>query len=44
MKALVDNVSFTSKPADGTIVSLEKALDLTPESPLRQHAESSSAG
>ena len=38
MKALVDSVSFVSKAQDGTTVHLEKALDLTERSLLRQLA------
>ncbi len=39
MKALVDRVQFVSRPADGTIVQLEKELALTDGSILRQLAE-----
>lgn len=36
MKALVDNVSFESRPQSGTIVHLVKRLELEHNSPLRQ--------
>ena len=42
MKALVDSVSFVSKEQDGTVVHLEKTLDLTDGSLLRQGAGSKS--
>ena len=35
MRALVDNVSFESKPQAGTIVHLVKTLELEEQSPLR---------
>ena len=35
MRALVDNVRFESKPQAGTVVHLEKALQLAENSPLR---------
>ncbi len=35
MRALVDNVSFESKPRAGTIVTLVKSLELEDHSPLR---------
>ena len=38
MKALVDSVSFVSKPQDGTIVHLVKQLALTEDSALRTMA------
>ncbi len=36
MRALVDRVSFTSRPREGTVVHLEKELVWTPDSPLRR--------
>ena len=36
MRALVDNVSFESKPQTGTIVHLVKRLELEDRSPLRK--------
>ena len=36
MKALVDNVSFDSRPQAGTVVHLVKRLELNEQSPLRQ--------
>ena len=36
MKALVDNVSFDSRPQAGTVVHLVKRLELDEHSPLRQ--------
>jgi serine/threonine-protein kinase RsbW len=39
MRALVDKVDFVSKPQDGTIVRLEKTLDLIPSSLLERMAE-----
>jgi serine/threonine-protein kinase RsbW len=40
MKALVDSVRFESKPADGTIVHLEKRLDYAEDSIVRRLASS----
>jgi len=37
MQALVDRVDFTSRPEAGTIVTLEKALALTPKGLLAGH-------
>jgi serine/threonine-protein kinase RsbW len=36
MNALVDQVTFESKPQEGTIVHLEKRLDLMDASPMRR--------
>jgi serine/threonine-protein kinase RsbW len=36
MKALVDNVKFLSRPEQGTVVHLEKVLDLEESSVLRR--------
>jgi serine/threonine-protein kinase RsbW len=36
MQALVDNVSFESRPQAGTVVHLVKHLELEENSPLRQ--------
>ncbi len=36
MAALVDSVSFESRPEDGTIVHLVKDLDLRPDGPLER--------
>jgi len=36
MNALVDQVTFESKPQEGTIVHLEKRLDLLDASPMRR--------
>lgn len=33
MRALVDRIEFISRPEEGTIVHLEKALELDPEGP-----------
>ncbi len=38
MRALVDRVLFESRPESGTVVHLEKRLDLLGDSPLRQPA------
>ena len=38
MRALVDNVKFVSRPADGTIVHLVKTLDLLEDSPSERLA------
>lgn len=37
MAALVDSVRFESRPEDGTIVHLVKALNLRPDGPLDRH-------
>jgi serine/threonine-protein kinase RsbW len=41
MKALVDNVKFLSRPEQGTVVHLEKMLDLEESSILRRLVSSS---
>ena len=38
IRALVDNVKFISRPEEGTIVHLEKTLDLSEESILKRLA------
>lgn len=38
MRALVDKVQFVSKPLDGTVVHLEKTLELVPSSLLERMA------
>ena len=38
IRALVDNVRFISRPEEGTVVHLEKRLELTDESILRRLA------
>jgi hypothetical protein len=38
---LVDNVQFTSRPEDGTVVHLEKRLVLMPNSILQRLADAS---
>ena len=38
MRALVDRVTFISKPEDGTVVRLEKELDLVADAPMRKLA------
>jgi serine/threonine-protein kinase RsbW len=37
MRALVDQVRFTSRPEDGTIVTMEKALEFADPALLRGH-------
>ena len=41
MRALVDRVTFISKPEDGTVVRLEKQLDLVDDAPMSKLASSS---
>jgi serine/threonine-protein kinase RsbW len=41
IRALVDNVQFTSRPEDGTVVHLEKRLVLMPNSILQRLADAS---
>lgn len=36
MRALVDRVTFVSKPETGTVVRLEKGLDLADDAPMRR--------
>ncbi len=38
MRALVDRVMFVSKPEDGTVVHLEKDLELAEDAPIRKLA------
>ena len=38
MRALVDRVTFMSKPEDGTVVHLEKELELADDAPIRRLA------
>lgn len=40
MRALVDRVTFISKPEDGTVVRLEKELELVEDAPMRKLAPS----
>lgn len=43
MRALVDKVTFTSRPAVGTVVHLEKELAWTDDAPIRRLTESAAA-
>ena len=36
MRALVDRVTFVSKPEEGTVVHLEKDLDLVEDAPMKR--------
>ncbi len=43
MRALVDSAHFDSRPQAGTVVHLEKLLELEPDSPFRTPAQQSRA-
>lgn len=43
MRALVDKVTFTSRPAVGTVVHLEKELEWEHDAPIKRLTEESSA-